>query len=82
MPLTPEELEQAKRELARINRIKPWMSPNDIALLKKYPKHTLAAARYIDSAPDPGSIRPYGCRCAFEMIRMQEDLGIHLDSNH
>ena len=51
--LTNEEIEEAKRQLAkmRIDAITASLPTADRELLKKYPKHTLAAARLIDSTP-------------------------------
>ena len=50
--MTPEEITQAKIQLAAMKeRGKAvLLSPDDMALLKKYPRHTLEAARLIDSA--------------------------------
>lgn len=53
--LTQEELAQAKRQLADMMKAgqAAHLSPDDVALLKKYPKHTLAEARKIDEATFP-----------------------------
>jgi hypothetical protein len=44
--IDPDLIAAAKAELAKLH-----LSPEDRKLLKKYPKHTLAAARLIDSTP-------------------------------
>ena len=51
--IDPALIAAAKRQLAKhnIDRITKNMPADDRALLKKYPKHTLAAARLIDSTP-------------------------------
>ena len=53
--ITPEELAAAKAQLAKhnIDRITRNLPEDDRELLKKYPKHTLAAARLIDSVQSP-----------------------------
>lgn len=44
--MTAAELAQAKREIELAK-----LSPQDRALMLKYPRHTLAAAKLIDSTP-------------------------------
>lgn len=84
MRMTPEEIEAAKRALAKLTQ-SPEVTTEDIALLKKYPRHTLEQAREIDSAAPwhPGT-KPgetMGITSGFEKIRAQEH-GIHLSGNH
>lgn len=51
--IDPDLLAAAKVQLAKhnIDRLTRNLPEDDRALLKKYPKHTLAAARLIDSTP-------------------------------
>lgn len=53
MKLTPEELADAKAQLAALNArcVPDWskLTEADRELLKKYPQHTLEAARMIDT---------------------------------
>lgn len=55
MKLTAEELAAAHAQLAALNGrgVKDWatLTEADRLLLKKYPKHTLEAARAIDQMP-------------------------------
>lgn len=50
--MTQTELNQAKLELAAMKRKQTMaeLSPEDRALMRRYPKCTLAAARVIDAA--------------------------------
>jgi len=51
--INPALIAAAKRQLAKYNiaRLTASLPLADRALLKKYPKHTLAAARLIDATP-------------------------------
>ena len=53
--LTPEEIEEAKSQLAAMiaKQEASRLSVEDYELMKKYPRHTLAAARLIDSVSSP-----------------------------
>ena len=76
--ITDKEIELAKKAIEHLKYA--HLSPEDAMLAKKYPKHTLAAARYIDSAPDARPLT--GCRCAFELIQLQERSNFHLTDTH
>ena len=77
MKLTDKEKELAAAALAKMRermagaqRVNdPCLSPEDRALMEKYPRHTLEAARYIDSCP---RVVETGHDDAFWKIRMQE----------
>lgn len=51
--IDPELIAAAKAQLAKLRtaEIIRGLPPEDQQLLKKYPKHTLAAARLIDATP-------------------------------
>lgn len=53
--MTPEEITEAKQQLAAMiaKGEAASMSEEDRYLLKKYPRHTLAAARLIDATTCP-----------------------------
>lgn len=53
MNITPEEIATAQAQLRKmeIDAVTRNLPTADRELLKKYPKHTLAAARLIDSTP-------------------------------
>jgi len=53
--MTAEEIAEAKRQLAAViaKGEAASMSEEDRHLLKKYPRHTLAAARLIDATSSP-----------------------------
>lgn len=80
MKISPREIELAKKAIALSQRVKPGMTEEDISLLRKYPLHTLAAARLIDSEPLQPPIR--GCRCAFDLIRRQETSNHRISGQH
>lgn len=56
--MTPEELTQAKTQLAAMKQhgSATVLTAADLALLKKYPRHTLADARLIDTATGAGAL--------------------------
>ena len=56
--IDPKLLAAAKADMARLqmDELTRDMTPADRLLCMKYPKHTLAAARLIDSAPCCGSV--------------------------
>lgn len=80
MKLSEIELQAAKRALEKMRermageqRVNdPNLSPEDRALMKKYPRHTLEAARYIDSCPGGETSVGAGHEDAFWKLRMQE----------
>lgn len=55
--ITDDEIEEAKRQLAKLRgehlRNSSAVTEADRDLLRRYPKHTLAAARLIDQATFP-----------------------------
>lgn len=77
MPLTDHEKQLAANALRKMRdrmsireRIHdPSLSPEDRALMEKYPRHTLEAARFIDSCP---RVVETGQEDAFYKIRIQE----------
>ena len=83
MKLTPEEIAEAKRQLAKL---KPTITEADKLLMKKYPRHTLEQAREIDSAlpsvplNHPG--QDLGFVSGFERIVAQERGNFHLSGDH
>jgi hypothetical protein len=77
MKLTPEEIAEAKRQLAKLN---PTLSMEDQLLMKKYPRHTLAEAREIDATPPPCAA--LGFKSGFEKIIAQERGNFHLSGDH
>ena len=83
MKLTPEEIAEANRQLAKL---KPTMTEADKLLMKKYPRHTLEQAREIDSAlpsvplNHPG--QDLGFVSGFEKIIAQERGNFHLSGDH
>jgi hypothetical protein len=77
MKLTPEEIAEAKRQLAKLN---PTLSMEDQLLMKKYPRHTLAEAREIDATPPPCAA--LGFTSGFEKIVAQERGNFHLSGDH
>ena len=85
MKLTPQELEAAKRALHRI-RAPRNLTPDDIALMAKYPKHTLEQAREIDQATSPVPIQhpgqDLGHVSGFDRIVAQERGNFHLSGDH
>ena len=80
MNLTDREKELAARALEKMRermigaqRINdPSLSPEDRALMLKYPRHTLEAARYIDSCECGETSVGKGHEDAFWKLRMQE----------
>lgn len=56
--MTPEEIAEAKRQLAAMiaQGDAAILTAEDRRLLKKYPRHTLAAARLIESATPCGAL--------------------------
>ena len=69
--IDPELIAAAKRQIEILK-----LSPEDQELMKKYPRHTLAAARLIDSVQSP---RPplaghviHDCGQDFQFIQHQE----------
>jgi hypothetical protein len=85
MNLTERERELARRAIAKMQRENdPTLSEQDRELLKKYPRHTLAAARYIDSAPGPRWTpgQDPGYVSGFDKIVAQERGNFHLGGDH
>jgi len=82
MNLSPEEIAKAKAELAKMHHqaYLNSLSPADRELLRKYPKHTLEAARMIDATPLTPCV--CGCRSAFDLIRLQETGNFHINGDH
>lgn len=90
MNITPEELALAKQQLQRIQALKavngdtrlldPHLTPEDRAILKAYPRHTLQQARDIAGT----SVRiTHGARDPFHLIRLQETgPPMHISGNH
>jgi hypothetical protein len=80
MKLTDHEKELAARALEKMRermigaqRINdPNLSPEDRALMEKYPRHTLEAARYIDACDCGETSVGTGAEDAFWKLRMQE----------
>lgn len=80
MKLTETEIEAAKRALAKMrerqtiqHRIDdPSLSKEDRELMKKYPRHTLEDARYINASECGDMKHPKGSQDAFWNIRRQE----------
>lgn len=68
MKLTAEEMALAQQALRKLRPV-VGVSADDIALMKKYPRHTLAQAREIEGAPAPPS---RGIRSGFEFLQWQE----------
>ena len=77
--IDPKLIAKAKAELEKIKR-EEGLSPADKELLRRYPKHTLEAARLIDSTQSACGIP--GCRCAFDLIRLQEVEGYKITDEH
>ena len=71
MKLTDREKELAARALERM-RNEQGRTPEEIALLQKYPKHTLEAAKYIDACHCGETRIGKGHEDAFWKLRMQE----------
>lgn len=74
MKLTPEELAEAKAQIERMKATKSGamlsgLSPEDAALAKKYPRHTLEQAREIEATPRAPMI---GISSGFEFLEWQE----------
>jgi hypothetical protein len=83
MNLSPEELEKAKAAIDKLRRenLISTMSKEDQELMRKYPKHTLAAAREIDATPLDCPMS--GLRSAFDLLRLQETgRPIHISGDH
>jgi len=80
--ISPELIAAAKAEIAKLQKEAAiaQLSPEDQALMKKYPRHTLAAARLIDSTPLARGIT--GCRSAFDLIQLQERNNFHITDDH
>lgn len=80
--IDPRLISAAKRDLARIraNGDTTKLSDEDRALLRRYPKSTLAAARLIDNAPLQHGIPGYSS--GFEKIVAQERGNFHLSGDH
>ena len=76
MKISPEELAMAKRALAKRGGVLPPCAPppqytkEEMALMKRYPRHTLQQAKEIDAsqADDAGG----GYTTGFERILWQE----------
>jgi hypothetical protein len=71
MKLTPEELALAKQQLERMRNERRY-TPEEIALMQKYPRHTLEAAKYIDSCDCGETSIGKGHEDSFWKLRMQE----------
>jgi len=83
MNLSPEEIAKAKEELKKMNHESYLrsLSEADRELLRKYPKHTLEAARMIDNTQLAPCV--CGCRNAFDLIRLQETGNqFHISGDH
>ena len=82
MNLSPEELAEAKAAIDKLRRenLISSMSKEDQELMRKYPKHTLEAARMIDATPLTPCV--CGCRSAFDIIRLQETGNFHISGDH
>lgn len=88
MRISEIELAAAKRQLARMREKQinaerendPTLSEADRELIKKYPRHTLEAARLIDSTPLASGIP--GNRDSFYLIREQETNCLHIKESH
>jgi hypothetical protein len=80
--IDPDLIDAAKRDMDRMKMksILAQLKPEDQELLKKYPKHTLAAARLIDSTPTPRTLTGY--QSAFDLIQLQERSNLHLSGDH
>jgi hypothetical protein len=80
--IDPELIAAAKAEIAELKNQSALaqLSDEDRELMRKYPKHTLAAARLIDSTPAPRGLT--GCRSAFYLIRLQETSNFHISADH
>jgi len=80
MKMTHEEIQQAKcqlqamkqRQLAADRINDPSLSKSDRALIHKYPRHTLEAARYIDASECAEDRVGKGAEDSFWKLRMQE----------
>ena len=77
--MTPEELTQAKAQIAKLREKKEiaTATKEDLMLLKKYPGLTLSAAHLVDSTPPvSGTVLPgqewHDCGNDFLAIRRQE----------
>lgn len=80
--IDPELIAAAKRDMDRL-RLRAAienLSPEDRMLMMKYPKHTLAAARLIDSTPTPHVETGY--TSGFEKLIAQERGNFHLSGDH
>lgn len=86
MNITPEEIAAAKRALAKMRPPTTGLSPENVALMKKYPRHTLEQAREIDAAlPEVPPNHPgqeLGYTSGFEKIIAQERGNFHLSGDH
>jgi len=80
--IDPELIAAAKAEIAKLQKEAAiaQLSPEDQALMKKYPRHTLAAARLIDATPLQPCVP--GMRDPFYLIRKQETHNLHITKNH
>ena len=80
--IDPQLVAAAKAEMAKLKKAEAiaQLSPEDQELIRKYPRHTLAAARLIDSTPSPRGLT--GCRCAFDLIQLQERSNFHITDAH
>ena len=67
--IDPELIAAAKAEIAELQKQSALaqLSTEDLELMKKYPKHTLAAARLINSTPV--------CRCQLLPDQVGHDCG-------
>lgn len=88
MKLTDEELSAAKRQLLRVSerlanskRLNdPSLSAEDRELVRKYPRHTLEAARLIEATPCRNGIP--GNRDSHYLIRKQETHCLQINGDH
>jgi hypothetical protein len=80
--IDPELVAAAKTEMERLKKQAAIakLSPEDQELMKRYPRHTLAAARMIDSTPLQRCVP--GMRDAFYLIRKQETANFHITDDH
>jgi len=72
----------AKRDIEKLTREKMMaqLCEEDRELMRKYPKHTLAAAKLIDATPVNPPVAGY--TSGFEKIVAQERGNCHLSGDH
>lgn len=76
--IDPELVAAAKTEMERLKKQAAIakLSPEDQELMKRYPRHTLAAARLIDSVQSPrpplGDHVIHDCGEDFQFLQWQE----------